>query len=169
MPAEKNWVRKNEGFENCHIIFRNFEGREERYNNKGNRNFGVIIDDPKRAKAMLKEGWNVKELRPREEGGDPAYFLPVAVSFSNIRPKIMMITSSGKTLLDESTVNLLDGADILSCDLVVRPYNWEVNGKHGVKAYVKSMYVTVEEDQFASKYSGSVGDDFRSSEDDIPF
>ena len=47
----------------------------------------------------------------------------------------------------------LDWVDILNVDLIVRPYEWSVNGKTGVKAYLQSIYVTIEEDPLEIKYS----------------
>lgn len=137
--------------EDCEIIFRNFEGREDEYNRKGERNFCVILN-PDQAKMMLEDGWNVKELRPREEGDEPTPYLPVAVSFKVRPPRCVMITSRGRNTLSEDEVELLDWVDVRLVDLMVRPYNWDVNGKSGTKAYLQSIYVTIEEDPLELKY-----------------
>jgi len=65
----------------------------------------------------------------------------------------MLISGSNRTLLDETNVGVLDTAEIAKCDLIIRPYNWEVNGNSGTKAYVKSMYVTLQDDDFGGRYA----------------
>jgi hypothetical protein len=141
--------------EGVRIIFRNFEGKEGQYNKKGDRNFGVVLP-PDVAEAMLADGWNVKYLKPREEQEEETEtpWLAVSVAFDKGRPpKIMLITSGGRRHLDEDTVETLDWADITNVDMIVRPYHWDVNGKSGIKAYLQSLYVTIEEDELEKKYA----------------
>lgn len=138
--------------EGVEIIFRNFSGRITQYNQNGERNFGVILPDDI-AEAMARDGWNVKVLNPREEGDEPRSWLPVEVKFKGRPPQVFMITSRGRTGLGEDEVSLLDHADISKVDLIVNPYEWVVNNKGGIKAYLKSLYVTVEEDELALKYA----------------
>lgn len=147
---------KNVLMEGVRIIFRNFAGKESQYNREGDRNFAVLVTDDV-AEKMAADGWNIKILKPREDDDDaenlPTPYLPVAVNFNGRPPRIVLITSRGRTNLDESEVEMLDWADIVNVDLIVRPYEWSVNGKTGIKAYLQSIYVTIEEDPLERKYN----------------
>lgn len=150
MPQQDNTVL----MEGVRIIFRNFAGKEGQYNREGDRNFAVLLDETT-AKAMDEDGWNVKMLKPRteEEGEEPQAYLPVSVNFRGRPPRIVQITSRGRTNLGESEVEILDWVDIINVDLIVRPYEWTVNSKTGIKAYLQSLYITIEEDPLEAKYA----------------
>lgn len=134
--------------EGARIIFRNFAGEEKQFNPKGQRNFCVLLDDDD-APVLKKDGWNVKLLRARDEEEVDRPYLPVAIRFGAYPPNIVMVTSRGQTKLTEETVGLLDTAEISNVDLIIRPYEWEPGR---IKAYVKTMFVTIEEDELEQKY-----------------
>ena len=102
---------------------------------------------------LVADGWNIKTLNPREEGDEPTPYIPVTVRFDVVPPNVYMITSTGRIRLDEENVALLDFANIENVDLIIRAYEWSVNGKSGIKAYLKSLYATIEEDELERKYS----------------
>lgn len=161
-------VKSNITIENARIGFRNFTGKEGQFNPKGNRNFCVFLNEED-ARLFENDGWNVKYLEPRDPSDPRQAYLPVGVSFNNYPPKIMLITSTGKTILDDiNQLTILDWADFANIDLIIRPYNWEVNGKTGVKAYLKTMYATIVEDEFEEKYR-NIPDSAMSSLEELPF
>ena len=148
---DEKMVKNNIVIENGRIGFRNFSGAAGKFNPAGRRNFCAFLEEDV-ARNLEEDGWNIRRLQPKDDGDSPQAYIQVSVSYDNVPPKIVLISSKGKTVLDENSVNILDWAEIKEVDLIIRPYNWTVSGKAGVKAYVKAMYVTIHEDEFESKY-----------------
>lgn len=140
--------------ENITMIFRNFQGKEDLYNRAGDRNFSISLP-PEVADAMSRDGWNVKALRAREEGDAPGAHLSVAVSYKVRPPKVWLVTSRGRTLIEEEDLDMLDWVEIKNVDVVLNPHQWGPNpaGKSGIKAYLKTLFVTIDEDPLELKYA----------------
>lgn len=168
-------MASNITIEGARLVFRNFSGAEGKYNRAGDRNFTVFLDADD-AEQMAKDGWNVKYLQPRDDQEEAQAILSVAVSYKGRPPKIMMVTSKGKTPVGEDMVDILDWAEIKTADLIINPYEWEVNGKTGIKAYLKSLYIVLEEDELDRKYidvpdsasNSIVGESYEGDGDDTP-
>jgi hypothetical protein len=144
--------------EGVRIIFTNFSGEARKFNPEGNRNFNACLDDVK-AKEMEAAGWNVRWLPPKNEDDSPQAVIKVNVKYERRDgtptrpPQVVVITSKGKKPLDKSTISVLDWADIINADMIINPYHYVgTDGKEGISAYLKSLFVMIREDQLEMKY-----------------
>lgn len=143
--------------EGVRIGYLNFEGRAQKFNKEGDRNITLFLTPEQEAK-VSKAGYNVKQ--PKEDldrdpentfKKDPT--LQLAMKFEGFQPaKVWVVSGSEPKLLSADTVSTLDTADIITSDVVIRPYDWEVNGDTGRKAYLKAIYVTLDRTPFDDKY-----------------
>ena len=140
--------------EGAELIYRNFRGEKGMFNQNGDRTFNVILDD-KAAEAMAKDGWAVKfpESGDDDEETRKRPHIKVKVGYKIRPPKIVVRTSTAKTELTQETVGMLDWADLLNVDLIAQASHWEVGGKTGIAAYLKTMFVTIYEDELELKYA----------------
>ena len=150
-------------FQNARIMFKNFAGRETEFNDEGDRNFHVVIEDSELADQLLADGWNVKVRPPRDENETPLYHLPVKVVFGMYPPNVNLVSvkgvdSKGEPVynvnpLNSETVRLIDDAQFECIDLIIRPYSWSKGGRSGITAYLNEFWGLIKENEFASKYS----------------
>ena len=142
--------------EDAKILFTNFAGSPTRYNSEGGkREFSValplnLVED------LEKDGWNVKFRKNADGELDPERpYLGVKVSYKFRAPAIWLITAGRKQLMGEDTVGTLDNITIKTADVVIHPSVYDVRGQQGISAYVKELYVVMDDESasFASKYA----------------
>lgn len=140
--------------ENAQLIYRNLRGEVNQFNSLGHNVFCVILE-PDVAERMAADGWLIKTTNPREEGEEGVPYIQIRANFDNKPPRVVMITNEGKTRtpLDKSTIGILDWVDIKTCDLIAVSFDWEFAGKSGTKAYLKTMFIEIEEDDLERKYA----------------
>ena len=137
--------------------FRDFEGRETEYNRKGDRNF-VIFLDKNLAQQLEADGAPVSWKADRYNEGELRAQMKVHVKYRDrkgnemVPPKVVLVTRKHQTQLTEDTIGMLDSADIEKCDLILSQYaNGASMGPENSVA-LKTMYVTLSEDEFADDY-----------------
>lgn len=155
----------NLSIEGARIIFPNFSGKEGQFNAAGDRNFCIILDDDALVLRLIDDGWNVRFLRPRDPVDEPKAYIQVKVSYKNRPPKVVLIRSGRAFNLDEDSINILDWAEIEHVDVIINPHQWTIGDRTGIKGYLKAIYVTIAEDEFAAKYEACE----TSARDDLPF
>ncbi len=135
------------------IIFRNFEGRGDKFNREGDRNFSLRIREVESADALANEGWNVKIKEARDEDEDDFMRLPIKVKFTAYGPNIYLWSGNNRVELDEESIGCLDSIEIDHVNMDVRPYNWEVSGKTGRTAYLQTIEVFQRTNRFEERYN----------------
>ena len=161
-----NIIYKSSGtleIDGARITWRNFEGRGDKFNREGDRNFAVVIPTQELAEELIDRGWNVKIKPPKEEGDLPFMYLKVKVNYDSVKGRVPgAYLKSGRSLnrLNEDTIGMLDHIDIESVDLDIDPYDWEMSGKTGRTAYLRSIHVTQRVDRFAERYAAEEEDVF---------
>lgn len=149
--APRNILQIDE-IEGRDLIFKNFEGRGDKFNREGDRNFSLRLRDPDTADELAERGWNVK-IKDRDDEEGPFMRLPIKVKFSDYGPKIYLWTGDRRNELDEESISMLDQIEIESVNMDVRPYDWEVNGRTGRTAYLQTIEVFQRVDRFEARYA----------------
>lgn len=145
--------------DDARIIWKNFEGRGDKFNREGDRNFTLIIPNEGIKDALVNDvnedgvGWNVKIKAPRDADDQAFMFLKVKVKFTGRGPKIRLVTNGRTTFLDEESVGCLDYADIRRVDLDIRPYDDVISGRPFRAAYLHAMRIEQEVDRFDDRYA----------------
>ena len=135
------------------IIFRNFEGRGDKFNREGDRNFSLRIRERDTADALADQGWNVKIKDARDEDEDDFMRLPVKVKFTAYGPNVYLWSGNNRVELDEESIGCLDSIEIDHVNMDIRPYNWEVSGKTGRTAYLQTIEVFQRTNRFEERYN----------------
>lgn len=134
------------------LLFRNLSGRTEGFNTGGDRNFSVKLE-PGLAQKLKAEGWRVKQLKPREEGQEGDYHLKVTANYKTGRPpRAVLISSQGATDLGPEQVGMLDAVDIQNVDVLINGW-WSDNAGGGYGGFLKSIFVTIREDELEQMYA----------------
>lgn len=142
--------------EDAKLLFTNFAGSPTRYNSEGGkREFSValplnLVED------LERDGWNVKFRKNADGEFDPERpYLGVKVSYKFKAPAIWLVAAGRKQLMSEDTVGTLDNITIKTADVVIHPSVYDIHGQQGISAYVKELYVVMDDESasFASKYA----------------
>ena len=142
--------------EDAKILFTNFAGSPTRYNSEGGKREISVALPLNLVEDLERDGWNVKYRKNADGEIDPERpYLGVKVSYKFRAPAIWLITGGRKQLMTEDTVGTLDNITIKNADVVIHPSVYDVRGQQGISAYVKELYVIMDDESasFASKYA----------------
>lgn len=182
MPINNRTDRRIVRIDNTRFIFNtNFEGNPENdpVYHSASRKGNVIINDIDLAQAMIDEGFNVRQTKPRpgfEDEFEPEYFIAVHLNFNpppSVKPPIVRLATRPDvepSILDEETIRRIDILQnqrmIDKVCVICNVRNLPTGGK---TLYVSSMLVIEREDldPYANWFQKPTDD--MDTDDDLPF
>jgi len=133
----------------------NFGGRKAMYNEEGEHNFQLILDEPL-YRQLKEDGWSVRESDGPEDGDPSEYLLKVKISYRFEDPRIYLIKNNRKIKAREDDLQDITRTSTKQIDVIIKPSFWERNDKVGISAYVDEMYVVMNTSRFADAYADYV-------------
>ena len=144
------------------FIFRvNLSGAPDRFNPNGARPNCNITIPSDLVPSLREQGYNVRELAPREGCPEDAstYTLKLNCSFGGMSdPRIVVLSGDpeddprtmDRAVLTRETIGIIDFADVWNVDVTFNPYYYGSGDK--ASAYIEKMYVCVRPDDIDRKY-----------------
>lgn len=148
------------------IFFRNFSGKEGRYNAAGKRSFQLRLPE-ELAKDLADDGWHIRDL-------DSEQYAPSAKvnvnTESNFPVKVFVISNGKMRRLDPVDIGDLDFDEIDHADLIINAYR-NPEKFDGVSAYLAEGYFHIIsyslEEKYAKYRDPNYVEDFMAVEDDV--
>lgn len=149
--------------DNVRLVKRNFSGKSEEMNERGERTCLIVIDAElanskgfdsveDMVAALEADEWKVGWFKRENEDGEREAYLPVKAVYGEYKaPNIYIRTGDTSTLLTAETVGSLDYAEIEKTDVILLRHFWQYNGRTGYNNYIQSMEVTVIEDDITAR------------------
>lgn len=143
--------------------YRNFEGKTSDYNPTGQREFGVVIEDPELAQQMAEALWNVKTITNRDGraymggikcDGEDLHWFKVKVKYKDKHgerltpPNIKIRTENNEQAFGEDDIKDLDGADLMDVRLKINIDHQVINGKPMTIGYLSAMKAMMVDDDY---------------------
>lgn len=175
LKTRENGIVCLRGLANHNIIWRNFEGRKEKYNEQGNRFFTLSLPE-NIANELQDQGFNVRMRVVESQDGPRTYYnLKVNLKYygSQYDPKVYFMQSDGEhATLDEHSVKLLDTTQFaeVAMDIYPKTYIDMASGDEKLSARLNKLLFTQEVDEFEKEFA--LDNDTQttlSDDDELPF
>lgn len=141
--------------DDAHIMFRNFSGAPDKFNALGGKRYFHAVIPPQLVATLEEQGYNIKYLKPREEGDLPTAHLKISINTEGRQPpKVYVVNSKGRRQLTPEMFPMLDWADFGRIDLIWNRYTrqWP-DGRTTTTAYLQTFFGFVREDELEQRYS----------------